>query len=214
TNANTAAPCLGQFLGYGSTCDFNGQDCHTFCTLQEPPGVASTTRWDVFAVIKTLWDYTTLSGQVVTQNQPAETDNAGNEYLINLYITWDGSQWHVTTSVPGNTTDFVTPGPDCVAASDYVNMAAGGIYNSISVPGNPYEQIYWSSQQAANPASGCLLTAYLQSGGVANPQPVAHCLYRFGVLLALDSAAQKNWPQMPLANAFEQTIAQQIAAQK
>jgi hypothetical protein len=214
TEANSSAACIGEFLGYGSGCDYNGQNCHTFCTLQDVLGVAPTNRWDVFAVIKTLWDYRTLSGQVVGQNQPDETDNSGNEYLINLYITWDGSQWHVATSVPGNTTDFVTPGPDCITASGYVNLSPTGNFYEISGPGGSPEPVYWNSQQASNPAAGCLLTAYLQSGGVANPQPVARCLYRFGVLLALDAAAQKSWPTLPLANAFEQSIAQQIEAQK
>jgi hypothetical protein len=219
TNINSSGPCAGVFLGFGSNCHFNGQDCHTFCTIKEPPHTAPPDRWDVFGIMKPTWSYTTRNGQVVAQNQPDETDNSGTEYEVGLYITWDGSQWHVKTSVPGNTTSFRTSAPSCAAAYIAVNQAAYVDYSTVSLPCNPNQPISWNDQPGANPAAGCLLTAYPLSDSatptpVANPKPIAHFLYRFGVLLALDNTTHRFWPNLPVATTYEQTIAQQIAAQK
>jgi hypothetical protein len=82
---------------------------------------------------------------------------------------------------------------------------------------NPYQQVYWNAQAASNPAAGCLLNAFVVTSNptpAANSQPVARCLYRFGVLLTLDSTTHKILPALPQASAYEQSIAQQIAAQK
>jgi hypothetical protein len=44
----------------------------------------------------------------------------------------------------------------------------------------------------------------------AHPKLFARCLYRFGVLLALDNAEHSLRPNLPLADAYEQNIAQHI----
>lgn len=215
TDTNSSGMCVGDFLGYGEGCRSNGQDCHLFCAVSEPPGAkAPPDRWDVFGIMRPTWTYTTLNGQVVAQNQPDETDTFGTEYTVALYITRVGSQWHVTTSVPGNTTDFLTAGPSCEAANYTVNDSTFGTYSAVSLPGNPNQSVSWTAQYGSNLAAGCLLSAYPQSDSatpVTNPQPLAHCLYRFGVLLALDAATQHFWPNLPLADTYEQGIAQQIS---
>ncbi len=40
---------------------------------------------------------------------------------------------------------------------------------------------------------------------------VAYCLHRFGVLLAANDLAHRLWPYLPLADANEQHLAQQMA---
>ena len=104
------------------------------------------------------------------------------------------------------------PGPSCEAAFSAVNLDPNGTYTTVSLPGNPNQQLTWNPNHGSNLAAGCLLTAYPISGnGSTSSQPVARCLYRFGVLLALDDATHKFWPNLPVADAYEQSIAQHIS---
>ncbi len=69
---------------------------------------------------------------------------------------------------------------------------------------------------APNYADGCLglLSPSGATGGVGPPPPYrpAYVLYRFGVLLAANPLAQQEFPTLPVADAQEQALAQQIAA--
>jgi hypothetical protein len=40
---------------------------------------------------------------------------------------------------------------------------------------------------------------------------LAYCLHRFGVNLAANEVAQRYWPYLPVADAGEQRLAQQLA---
>ncbi len=42
----------------------------------------------------------------------------------------------------------------------------------------------------------------------------AACLHRFGVLLAVNNLAHRLWPFLPVANAYEKRLAEQLAAEK
>lgn len=207
--------CVGIFFGFGSGCNINGQDCHHFCTApgqaaKVPPGSLS-----VFGIVLSFWTYTTLKGQIVAQNQPDETDNLGNEFLVNLFITYASGQWRVTTKTPDNPAVFIASSPSCEAANYLVTQTDYTPYSSITPPGNPNDTTFWNTNDGANPAAGCLLSAIDQTSQnntqtltpIATPKPFARCLYRFGVLLALDHAAHTLWPNLPLADAYEQNIA-------
>jgi hypothetical protein len=41
---------------------------------------------------------------------------------------------------------------------------------------------------------------------------VAYCLHRFGVLLAVNDAAHRLWPFLPVADAYERQVVQQLIA--
>ncbi|HEY6541503.1 MAG TPA: hypothetical protein VIZ18_11215, partial [Ktedonobacteraceae bacterium] len=168
------------------------------------------------------WTYTTLNGQVVAQNQPDEADNLGTEYLVDLSITRTNGQWHVSTGILSNinttTNGFISGSPSCEAANNLVTQTGFSQFSNINLPDNPNASVSWNTSYGSNVAAGCLLTATAlppqtnPSTPVPTPPPFAHCLYRFGVLLALDSAAHKLWPNLPLADAYEQSIAQSIKA--
>jgi len=220
-----AAPCAGQFfLNFGTTCSINGQDCHLFCDAdQTQPGQpgqlvkATPGLWDVSGIVRSTWTYTTLNGQIVAQNQPDEADNLGTEYLVNLYITYANGQWQVSTKTPVNSTNL-TISPSCEAANYLVIQVGFSTFSNINLPGNPNASISWNTSYGSNLAAGCLLTATAlppqnnSATPVPTPPPFAHCLYRFGVLLALDHAAHALWPNLPLADAYEQGIARNIKA--
>jgi len=222
TDPGSNNPCGGVFSGFGagSSCSISGQNCHLLCEADETQQFVKATpdRWHVYGVMRTTWTYTTLNGLVVAQNQPDETDNVGTEYLVDLYITYADSQWHITTRTPDNTTGFLPAGPSCEAANNFVNFVGQngfGIYSTVNLPGDPNQTIFWSANHGSNLAAGCLLTAYPPQNNLATPltnaRAIAHCLYRFGVLLALDNATRSFWPNLPLADAYEQNVARHIA---
>jgi hypothetical protein len=226
TNTGAQGACAGLFFGPGPNCSINGQDCHLLCDAdqtQAPPGEGPKVtpgRWNVFAVVRSNWTYTMLNGQIVAQNQPDEADNLGTEYLFNLYVSYTNGQWQVSTKSPENPTNFIVSSPSCEAA-DYLVMQTGyNTYSGINLPGNPDYSINWNTGDGSNAAAGCLLVALAippQNNNptptpIVNPKPFAHCLYRFGVLLALDSAAHTLWPNLPVADAYEQGVAQHIKA--
>lgn len=209
TSTNSSNPCAGSFFGPLSNCYNNGENCHAFCPSEDQPGTAPSNRWDVLAVIKVSWDYIAPNGQVVAQNQPDEDDNTGTEYEVALYLTWNNGHWHVMTEEAGIP---FTP-PACLAAF----FIASQNFSYFSTLANPNQAVFWSYQAGANPASGCLLLGYPSTNSgtpVINPKPIARLLSRFGVLLALDATTHNDWPFLPMANAYEQGIAQQIQAGK
>lgn len=215
TNQASSNTCQGEVYMGVTSCSFNGQDCHIFCPLDTSSPVQSGTSWDVMGVVNVSWTYSTLNGQVIAGNQPDEADNLGNEFLMPLYITWNGAQWHVSTRPNPNAESFVGSSPYCIPA---VNFANNNQYIGTNIPTDGSTQsISWSGASDSNGAAGCLLEATAVQGSnetpVANPKPLFHCLYRFGVLLTLDAAAQRSFPEFPKATSYEQSIAQQIAQQ-
>ncbi|HZS77253.1 MAG TPA: hypothetical protein VFA41_11625 [Ktedonobacteraceae bacterium] len=215
TNQASNKTCQGEVYMGVNSCSFNGQDCHIFCSLDTSSSISSSTSWDVMGVINVSWTYTTQSGQVIADNQPDEADNLGNEFLMPLYITWDGAQWHVSTRPGPNAESFVGSSPYCIPA---VNFANNNQYIGTNIPTNASTQsVFWTGTSGSNGAAGCLLEATPAQGNsetpVANPKPLFHCLYRFGVLLTLDVAAQRTFTEFPKATSYEQSIAQQIMRQ-
>jgi hypothetical protein len=66
---------------------------------------------------------------------------------------------------------------------------------------------------------GCLVMLATSPGTVLSPQTpapapdthlVAYCLVRFGVMLAINQVARQQWPFLPLADAFENSLAQTV----
>lgn len=205
TNPTSQSSCVAQ--GTGQSCVFQAVDCRLFCPISglgeiSPPPENS---WDVFAVMHPYWDFATLDGKIVASNQP---DSLGGdaEYLVQLQITWDSMQWHVT--VPrGNTTMFSIGGPACASALDDIG-GSGGYYSPTG--GNPPVDLRFSS--GPNSADGCLIveTPHKDSS-YSSSFPAVFLLYRFGIVLAANNAAHRYLPFLPLADTYEQKLAQQLA---
>jgi hypothetical protein len=175
------------------------QDCRLFCSTLTQPSASGEKGWNVFANILSHWEYTTPGGQIIAQDQPQSL----TEHLVALHITWD-NQWHVSilplTSVYG--------GFACTLARDKINLNASYSFAA----GDFSKQVTWQFAPAPNLATGCLAVATVaQNVGVSTPT-VAICLYRFGLLLAVNSTAHLYWPLMPQADTFEQSLALHIAS--
>jgi len=223
TDPNSNRQCIAA----SGACHIDTQDCHLFCTLPDlsfsQPGTAQPTStpstspsrsaWLVSALAYLTWNYTTADGKAIARNQPdiATAIDGSNEYSIMLQITWDGTAWHVvpihdTKTLPVGTTTLDTVDPACTSARQLVDETS-----SFKISVSAKQPLNWVFVVGTNRAAGCL--------GIIRPEsspasaPAALCLYRFGVLLAANDAAHHDFPNLTMADAYEQSVAQQIAAQ-
>jgi hypothetical protein len=212
TDTSYGAPCSD-----GQICSYNGFDCRLFCSLTDvqwpnsPPLAPSNSAWNVIVPVHSFWKYTTLTGQVVLEN---EADNfvggVANEHMVTLEVTWNGVAWHA--SFPPDR-QFLTYAPVCDSASG----DAGNFVSSIDSngQGQQIETLYQSAYDK-NLAAGCLVEVTQQQSPFVTPTPtssppiMAYLLHRFGVLVAANAQAHHLWPFLPVADANEQRIVQQL----
>ena len=218
TNSNSTLPCYTGNIGEQSC-----GSCYTFCNpsvvfdFNGPFGYVSLpTTWDIYVVSGATWDYTTLSGQSVAANQPDTIASSTLEYTFPLFITWTGSQWHVSDMPQKNDFNFFfgyTPPCAVTEAILQNNNSLSNPFYSITINGPPQNLFWQDNNSDKNLAQGCLAGAVIQPGNgtpVAANAPEAYILYRFGVLLAANSLAHRWWPNLPVANGYEQSIVQQL----
>jgi hypothetical protein len=201
-----------------NVCSLNGFDCRYFCSLSDgqwpdsPFMVPPDSAWDVVVPVQFVWQYTTLAGQVLAEN---EADNfvggTENEYLVSLRVEWDGTAWHV--SIPPSNQQDSFPTPVCNSAL----QDAGSLTNGVVINGQG-QQIETSFQSAydSNFAAGCLIKVTQQQSPFVTPTPTssppltAYLLHRFGVLVAANAEAHRLWPFLPLADANEMHVVKQL----
>ncbi|HVB61680.1 MAG TPA: hypothetical protein VNE61_10840 [Ktedonobacteraceae bacterium] len=218
-NPRSNRPCYGAYIGGAQSCS----SCYTFCSPSFgldfnalPKNFSYPPTWDIYAVAYATWDYTTLSGQSVAANQPDTATSTGIEYVTALYISWTGSQWHVSATPAKNDTSFFfgfTPPCSVIQATMLNNNSLSNQFFSVTINGQPQNLSWQDYDSGHNLAQGCLAGAIIQPGNntpVATNAPEAYVLYRFGVLLAANSLAHRWWPNLPVANSYEQGIVQQL----
>jgi len=198
-----------------SSCTFSHQNCHLFCPGLDS-GLSAAQAWDVFAAVLSKWQFATLDGRVLARDVPDNslwdyaTGQVTDESLVPLGITWDSLGWHVTVSHNASGSDAGFFDPACTAAQDEVQLF---LYPPADASG-----MQWQYASGSVPAVGCIALGSPQqdAGTTATPSPshpaVAYCLHRFGVNLAANELAQRYWPYLPVADAYEQLLAQQLAA--
>ncbi len=193
-------------------CTFNGQECYLFCTVPTITRTFRTTTasWEVFAAVQASWEYSTSDGTILAQNQPELLGTTiVYDHLLPLHITWDGTHWHVALRTV-QTLSYAQQQLD-VACNTALNTIKNVLVPSSSE--QAHSSINWQYVSDGNPADGCLSMATLNEGqSTFSAPPVAYCLHRFGVLLAANMLAHSYWPDLPLADAHEQQLAQTLAA--
>ncbi len=206
TNLASSNSCA---TGFGDDCSLNGQNCLQLCNTPDTNQVNGITTTgnniNLLALFYPLWTYTTLDGQIVAQNQPdALPVQANTDHSLFVHVLWDSKEWDVNL-ITENNVFFGTAGNAHPACASVNNIIQSGNYQTVPEAGN----VSWKLFAGTDPAAGCL--------GVVIPddsqQSVAYCLYRFGVLLAANDAAHRYFPDLPLADAYEQGIAAAIARQ-
>lgn len=210
TNAASPETCLDPEPG----CTFLHQNCYVFCPL----GADTMGSWDVFAPVLPLWTFATQSGQVIERDVPGNslwdyaTGQMADESLQELDITWDHQAWQVVVPTNGGVQAFGFLNPVCAIANSETQF--------LNPPADANGPIYLQWQFASDGvlAAGCVgVGSPAQPLGITptptqTPSILAYCLQRFGVLLAANDVAHRIWPNLPLADAYEQRLAQQLAA--
>jgi hypothetical protein len=200
------------------SCSSELQHCYLFCPLAGESPLLSTlnrqyplsttlTSWNVEVAMLAYWSYNTLDNKVVATDQPDTPPDiiTIDEHLVTLGITWEGERWHVAVL-----------GPIIQAGNVLACIPAEDNFAKLLLPGNTtVDYTFTAFQFASGPvsASGCLIVAQQLLRGTAEPTshtPVAYCLYRFGLFLAANDVAHHLWPQIPVANAYQQTLAQHL----
>lgn len=194
-------------------CFMNNQDCRGFCNIPTPRlGVSASSGWNVIAIAQPLWTFTTKSGAVIVRDQPnTAIQDMNNAQFLWLHITWDSAGWHVFPS--STSTQGPLGNPVCTSAQqDAQDLVAGFVSNGQVI------QTDQSTVLDPDIAGGCLVIfrPSTEPGLTPTPVPVnqvAYCLHRFGVLLAANALAHHLWPFLPMADSYEQQLAQQLAQQ-
>ncbi len=200
----------GGLIDQPDSCNNQGQNCLLFCPVTES-GTSSMKRWDVLAEIVMGWMYAPPDDPqhplLLDQDDPAA---GGSPFLVALSVQWDGSNWEVTFYHDKQVAGSPLANPACDAAQ----FVIGEDPRFLSVVGST-QNISLKFVSGSNPAAGCVAEAFAATatGSPSSAHPLASCLYRFGVTLALDSEAHRSWPFLLQASSYEQSIAQQIVSQ-
>lgn len=198
----------GGFIDQPLSCMNDGQSCFSLCPLTATDISIPANHWEVFAALNVAWTYTQPNGQTLTtyQEDPAE----GAMFLVALSISREGSQWNIVLAHSKSIDASPLANPACDAAQ----YELGQDSRFLSVAGST-QNIALKFVSGTNAAEGCVMEAFAETtpGSTPTTQPLARCLYRFGVPLALDSEAHRSWPFLLQASPYEQQVAQQILAQ-
>lgn len=210
---STNAPCAN------GACDSGSQNCRLLCDLPAyfayPPTLPST-AWLVSVPVQLLWQFSDSRGQIVEENQ-ANSFILGqqNAFGIFLNITWHDGKWNVSLTMPDQQNPYIgSDNPVCQAAiSDMYTLVFGANAPNTDLqmfPGPTYASgcVIGVPPQAVPPDQPTLtpLTPIPTSSGSA------YVMQRFGVLLAVNAAAHRLWPFLPVADPSTQRIAQQVIA--
>jgi len=208
------APCITS-----GACSINEHDCRLFCDASDIVGpmeysMSAAAGWNFIVVVRPLWQFATLDGQVIAHDQ-ADTFIAsqGNEYLVMLNTVWGNPGWSILPPFSNSQLPFGDPVCDS-AANNTQTMQSAALNNS-----GMQIQTQYPSVPRADLGAGCLVTITQQpaSSSSLTPPPssqAAYYLHRFGVLLAVNNLAHRLLPFLPVANAYEKRLAQQLAAEK
>ncbi len=198
-------------------CTFLRESCFAFCAVASgTPGAAS--MWNVLAPVLPLWTFQKQDGSIVERDVPDNvlwdiwTGELADESLVEMQITWQHGAWGINIPATMSSASPVALDPVCEAAQNIVGIQ--------EPPADSFgDPLYLQWRYASNdvPASGCLGEGISRqdTGSVKstiNTLPgLAYCLLRFGVLLAVNADAHHFYPNLPLADAYEQSLARQLA---
>jgi len=160
--------------------------------------------WNVMAIVNSSWEYATLDGQVIADNQPDDRGNARDfEHFVSLKITWNDKRWYVSIS-------DISYDLACASAQEGLELDS----ELQAVWKNTNQTVQWQFGAGPNLAVGCLVIVTIMQDSNATPSsppPVAYVLHRFGIFLAANDVAHHYWPLLPLADTYERDVAQRLA---
>ncbi len=147
------APCITS-----GACSINEHDCRLFCDASDIVGpmeysMSAAAGWNFIVVVRPLWQFTTLDGQVIAHDQ-ADTFIAGqgNEYLVMLNTVWGNPGWSILPPFSNSQLPFGDPVCDS-AANNTQTMQSAALNNS-----GMQIQTQYPSVPRADLGAGCLVT--------------------------------------------------------
>lgn len=169
----------------------DGQTCGEFCAPSEQNNPLA---WTLLLSTKLRWTYSQAGAEAFTST---EHIGRGND---TTQVRWTGGEWALEASLGliGNPC-FDTPG-------ELALLTAQAIF--------PFQLDSAEQYSGANPADGCLYIFSTQDSPGDNSSAHSHAevLFRFGVFLAANDAAQRVFHDLPAASDDERAIAQMIRA--
>jgi hypothetical protein len=150
--------------------------------------------WPIEAHVVVSWRYTFADGSTATAPGIGQAV-APSDTLIELDVTWNG-QWQVTLAPQADS--LCQFAMEAFANSDRATAGTG------------VQQTASSATSGTNPADGCFIALSTADATGAIQGPAAYMLYRFGLLLTVNTQARQLFPMLPQANAHEQALAQQM----
>jgi hypothetical protein len=148
------------------------------------------------------YQYRSADGQhVVLDHAPAAMPPYWAHLLVQFAVGWTNGRWTVQRAdAPPLDAQLISAITQPLV--DFITAAHGVAYQMA---------LSWDSVVAVPPAAGCLVVGRPASGTpIVSIPPVL--LFRLGVLLAVNASAQRLFPELPVASADEQALAQQLAA--
>lgn len=172
----------------------SGGGCSQFCpalNISSQP-VLPDGGWPMLLTITATWAITDASGHRLTPLNYLATQPFSNSGPVEVGIQLTPAGWKISALDALNTQIVDSAAGSAVQQTvDATNSGDGPAYSILSAP---------------NPLDGCVMEVVY--GGATS-----RVLWRFGVLLALDSSAHRIFPQLPIATAAEQALADRIASQ-
>ena len=193
-------PCI---LGQPAIpCRFPGQDCGVVCTVAQPPPLVTphpATDWIAAVNVHASWTYTLLDGTPDAQNV---AEHFGVQ-LMALRITRDAGGWHVTPIIGHTPGLAAADDPVCDPARYLLSQTNSWSFMIVNPP--PYGRSVFVSSAAL--AEGCAV-------GLDFGPPTAPAIFlqRFGVLSTANDVARNPSDNLPIADAAERQVAEQLLA--
>jgi hypothetical protein len=179
--------------------------CAGLCQTASPFAQSSADAWLVYGDVLVSWRYTDAGGHVVLADGLSASAEFGSlPATIQMGVRRVGSGWQVRLLPPIASNTDVQDLPLCDVATLYLDALRGNLDPGT---GNPTGAVYRWSASSSLAEFGCVF-----GGGTTDSQgnligPVALVLYRCGILLAVNTAAQQVFPHLPVASAHERALA-------
>jgi hypothetical protein len=206
--------CQLDLLSATQDCDLVSNQCLPLCSLdfterQSLGAALPSDQWLAIAAVSMWRDYESRDGGPEYPYGGFAGDAvAFDAQAVLVGLHWQGSSWqvqvylgtHLLAPSISNAQERILVDPACATAEAYFAE------DLTSTEREAYSQVRFVS--GANPSAGCLI----QATAAATGEQVKY-FERFGVLLALNTAAQHLHPTMPVAATYVQNLASQLAGE-
>jgi hypothetical protein len=178
---------------------FNG-GCVSLCAFSVARTQLDAEDWRLLANVVASWQYVQANGQVIVA--PATPVDSDAHALVPVTVRWSG-RW----SVDEPPAEALVDAPPCQVAHNLLGrLFSNGDSPVVLANGS------WGTYAAPPAATGCLIVFGRSMSPTGQPiGDTIQTLYRFGVLLAVNSGAMQAFAHLALAAPSEQALARQLA---